>query len=245
MSGWAGCQSVEMIGMRDALRALSDLVVPRACAVCGELDVVVCEPCDLRIRAGGGARRTLALPQVSVVVHSAVVSGPEILRLISLFKDTGRSDLAPYLGGVLRAVSATQEALNERRTHAEGRSAAEIVVTVPQSRRAYRRRGWAPAQVLARAAGYSLVNVLEVQARHVDQTTLSRDARWRNVSHTVRVSPDREDIVRGRTVTIVDDVITTGATMAEVARALTVAGAGRVQGVTLASVVRASQQTHR
>jgi predicted amidophosphoribosyltransferase len=89
------------------------------------------------------------------------------------------------------------------------------------------------------------VKALEVQTRQADQTTLNRDARWRNVSHTVRVSPDRVDIIRGRTVTIVDDVITTGATMAEVARALSVAGARSVQGVTLASVVRASQQTHR
>lgn len=237
MNDGTGCQSGEMMRLRDALRTLADLVVPRDCGVCGELDVVVCETCDLRIRESGGARRTLAFPGDSVAVYSAVVSGPEILRLISLFKDTGRSDLAPYLGGVLHAVSATQEAPRARRNHSEGSSGADLVVTVPQSRRAYRRRGWDPAQTLARAAGYSLVNVLEVQARHVDQTTLSRDARWRNVSHTVRVSPDRADIIRGRNVTIVDDVITTGATMTEVARALRSAGAMRVQGVTLASVV--------
>jgi predicted amidophosphoribosyltransferase len=91
----------------------------------------------------------------------------------------------------------------------------------------------------------SLERVLEVQARHIDQTTLSRDARWRNVSHTVRVYPERAEIVRGRTVTIIDDVVTTGATMAEVARALTAAGARDVRGATVASVVRLSRQTHR
>jgi len=164
-------------------------------------------------------------------VHSALAAGPEILRLITLFKDTGRSDLATYLGGLLR------EAGRQIRT--------DIVVSVPQSRRAYRRRGWDPAQTLARAAGFSLERVLDVQARHIDQTTLNRDARWRNVSHTVRVSPERAQIIRGRTVTIIDDVVTTGATMAEVARALTAAGASKVQGVTLASVVRLSRQTHR
>jgi predicted amidophosphoribosyltransferase len=220
-----------MTNMSQLLAALVDLVVPRVCALCGELDVVVCESCDMRIREPGGVERTLELPEGPVVVHSALAAGPEILRLITLFKDTGRSDLATYLGGLLR------EAGRQIRTG--------IVVSVPQSRRAYRRRGWDPAQTLARAAGFSLERVLDVQARHIDQTTLNRDARWRNVSHTVRVSPERAQIIRGRTVTIIDDVVTTGATMAEVARALTVAGASKVQGVTLASVVRLSRQTHR
>jgi predicted amidophosphoribosyltransferase len=79
----------------------------------------------------------------------------------------------------------------------------------------------------------------------VGPPSATRDARWRNVSHTVRVPPERADIIRGRTVTIIDDVVTTGATMAEVARALTVAGAHRVQGLTLASVERRPRQTHR
>jgi len=189
--------------------------------------------------------RTLALPHGAVVVNSALAAGPEILRLITLFKDTGRSDLATYLGGLLQETWMTHQALTAGSTEPERRTRTGIVVAVPQSRRAYRRRGWDPAQTLARAAGCSLERVLEVQARHVDQTTLRRDDRWRNVSHTVRVSPERVDIIRGRTVTIIDDVVTTGATMAEVARALTVAGAHRVQGLTLASVERRPRQTHR
>lgn len=222
--------------------ALVDLVLPRVCALCGEWDVVVCQPCDLRIRESGGAQRTLALPGGPVVVHSARAAGPDILRIITLFKDSGRSDLAPYLGRVLRSVPALGEPVVDVLTRIEGDGRGSVVVTVPQSRRAYRRRGWNPVLTLARAAGYSPVAVLEVEPRHVDQTTLSRDARWHNVSHTVRVSPARADMVRGCNVTIVDDVITTGATMSEVARALMAAGAHGVQGVTLASVERLSRK---
>ncbi len=232
-----------MTSVRDLWGALVDLVVPRVCSLCGELGEVVCDSCDLRIRELGGVVQTLALPHGDVTVHSALVAGPEILRLITLFKDAGRSDLATYLGGILREARWTQESLTA--VPAEGRNRSDIVVSVPQSRRAYRRRGWDPAQTLARAAGFSLERVLEVRARRVDQTTLSRDARWRNVSHTVRVSPERAEIIRGRTVTVIDDVVTTGATMAEVARALTDAGASRVRGVTLASVERLSPQIHR
>jgi len=231
--------------MRDLLGTLVDLVVPRVCALCGELDVVVCQSCDLRIRESGPVMRTLALPEGVVVVHSALAAGPEILRLITFFKDTGRSDLATYLGGLLREAWVTHQTLAAESSEAERQSRTGIVVVVPQSGRAYRRRGWDPAQNLARAAGCSIERVLEVQARHVDQTTLKRDARWRNVSQTVRVSPERADIIRGRTVTIIDDVVTTGATMAEVARALTAAGAHRVQGLTVASVERRPRQTHR
>ena len=231
--------------MRDLLGTLVDLVVPRVCALCGELDVVVCQSCDLRIRDSGPVMRTLALPEGVVVVHSALAAGPEILRLITLFKDTGRSDLATYLGGLLREAWVTHKTLAAESSEAHRQSRAGIFVAVPQSRRAYRRRGWDPAQTLARAAACPLERVLEVKARHVDQTTLTRDARWRNVSHTVRVPPERADIIRGRTVTIIDDVVTTGATMAEVARALTAAGAHRVQGLTVASVERRPRQTHR
>jgi predicted amidophosphoribosyltransferase len=229
----------------EVLSALVDLVVPRVCALCGELDVVVCDACDAHIREFGGTRRVLVTPGCVVHVHSAVVAGPEILRLVTDFKDRGHSHLAGYLGGVLSSVTLTDDIPGLTRAPDIDISRGDVVVTVPQSRRAYRRRGWHPARRLARAAGYRPQEILEVHARHIDQTTLTRDRRWQNVLHTVRVLPDRAHLIQGRRVTIIDDVITTGATMAEVARALMVAGAGSVHGVTLASVERRSRQTHR
>jgi len=239
-----GLQTVGVVSSRAVFSALVDLVVPRVCALCGELDVVVCDACDAHIREPGGTRRVLATPGGVVHVHSAAVAGPEILRLVTAFKDSGHSHLAGYLGGVLSSVMLTDDTPGHTGAPDIGTSMADVVVTVPQSRRAYRRRGWNPARRLARAAGYRPLEILEVHARHIDQTTLTRDRRWQNVSHTVRVRPDRAHLIRGRRVTIIDDVITTGATMAEVARALMVAGAGSVHGVTLASVERRSRQTH-
>jgi predicted amidophosphoribosyltransferase len=230
---------------REVLSSLVDLVVPRVCALCGELDVRVCAACDALIRESGESRRVLNMPGGFVEVHSAVVAGPEVLRLITAFKDGGHSDLAGYLGGVLRVARRRGELPAGARATAAPRSGDDVVVTVPQSRRAYRRRGWSPVRSLARAAGYRPQEVLEVDSRHIDQTTLTRDLRWHNVSQTVRVLPDRAHTIRGRHVTVIDDVITTGATMAEVARALTVAGAISVQGVTIASVERRTRQTHR
>jgi predicted amidophosphoribosyltransferase len=225
----------EVTGIRTVLSALADLVVPAVCLVCGELDVPLCGSCERRILFSGSVRRTVAVSGYPLVIgHTAVVAGPELLRLITAFKDSGRSDLAPLLGRLMSA-----------RLPPPGLVAAEVVVAVPQSRRAYIRRGWDPVATLARAAGYSVTHVLEVQARHVDQTTLSRQARWQNVSQTMRVTPGALDVIRGRRVTIVDDVMTTGATVSEAARALWAAGARDVTAVALASVERAQQQTLR
>ena len=225
----------EVSGISTVLRALADLVVPVVCLVCGELDVPLCGSCERRLLSSGGTRRTIAVPgNPHVIVHAAVVAGPEILRLITAFKDSGRSELAALLGRMMNA-----------HPPPDGFTASGIVVAVPQSRRAYSRRGWQPVRALARAAGYSVTQALEVQARHVDQTTLSREARWQNVSQTMRVNPGALDVIRGRRVTIVDDVITTGATVSEAARALWAAGAREVNAVALASVERAAHQTLR
>lgn len=68
------------------------------------------------------------------------------------------------------------------------------------------------------------------------QTRLNRDERRLNVRNAFRVvQPHR---VRGKTVVLVDDVITTGATMNECARQLKLQGATRVVGVALASPLR-------
>jgi predicted amidophosphoribosyltransferase len=224
-----------MSGLRALFNSLADLVVPVVCLVCGELDEPLCGPCESRLLSSGSVRRTVAVPGHSpVAVHAAVVAGPELLRIVTAFKDAGRSDLTPLLGRLMRTHLPPAEL-----------ATTDVVVAVPQSRRAYMRRGWDPIRTLARATGYPLTQVLEVQARHVDQTTLTREARWHNVSQTMRVTPTARGIVRGRSVIIVDDVITTGATFSEAARALCAVGARDVRGVALASVERAPRQTHR
>ncbi|MGC7880096.1 ComF family protein, partial [Desulforudis sp. 1190] len=66
------------------------------------------------------------------------------------------------------------------------------------------------------------------------QTGLSRAQRRRNMAGAFAVASGSESFVRGRTVVVVDDVFTTGSTMASAARALKRAGAGRVLGLTFA-----------
>ncbi len=63
-------------------------------------------------------------------------------------------------------------------------------------------------------------------------------ARWRNVRGAFRVKPGRAAALKGQTVLLIDDVLTTGATADSCARVLKRAGAVRVFVLTLARVVR-------
>lgn len=80
--------------------------------------------------------------------------------------------------------------------------------------------------------------LLERVRRRRSQGGLSASARRRNVAGVFRLPKRHHALVRGRTVVLVDDVFTTGATANACARALKAGGAARVCVITLARVMR-------
>lgn len=93
------------------------------------------------------------------------------------------------------------------------------------------------AQAAGRQAGVAVVPDLLVRRRRTrSQGGLDRTGRRRNVAGAFALR--REDSVRGKRVVLVDDVLTTGATVGECARVLLRAGAARVDVLTLARAVR-------
>ena len=70
------------------------------------------------------------------------------------------------------------------------------------------------------------------------QKNLSPDARRRNVAGAFEVRAGKAALISGAHVILVDDVLTTGATLSACARALKKAGARRVDALVLARVVR-------
>ena len=113
----------------------------------------------------------------------------------------------------------------------------ELLIPVPLHADRLRRRGYNQAHELAREIGRRLSIPLSPEAaRRVrgtgEQTRLDAAARRRNVRGAFEVSP----LVRGRHIALLDDVITTGATVAELAAAARRAGAARIEAWAAARV---------
>ncbi len=117
--------------------------------------------------------------------------------------------------------------------------APELIVPVPLHPRRLKERGFNQALLLARVffpdQRHRIVPALLQRKRYtLSQTTLSGPARRKNVRSAFRVTAPWQLV--GKTVLLVDDVYTTGATVDECARVLVRAGARKVEVLTLARV---------
>jgi ComF family protein len=114
----------------------------------------------------------------------------------------------------------------------------ELLIPVPLSAARLRRRGYNQSVELGRAlAGLLALRLAPGAARRArdtrEQTQLDAAQRRRNVRGAFAVDAAA---VRGRHVALLDDVVTTGATMAELARAARAAGATRIEAWSAARV---------
>jgi len=119
-----------------------------------------------------------------------------------------------------------------------------MVVPIALHRSRQRERGFNQAELLARGLCAQLAKSRDGQSSRVEtgcvervratvpQTGLSFEQRWENMRDVFAVT--RPERVRGREIVLVDDVMTTGATLSACAGALKRAGALRVMGLTLA-----------
>jgi ComF family protein len=152
-------------------------------------------------------------------------------RLILRFKHADRTESARLFAGWLGLAGA--ELLEE----------ADILVPVPLHWRRLLARRYNQAallsQGLARRSGLPCVpDLLQRRRATASQGRKSRSQRQRNVAGAFRVNPKRASAIQGRRVLLIDDVFTTGATLEACTRTLLRAGAGGVDVLVLARVVR-------
>jgi ComF family protein len=205
-------------------RAVSFIAAPY-CAVCGlpfahdEGPGAVCAGCAARPPRFDRAR-------------AGTVYDDGARPLILGFKLGDRTETATALGRWL--MRAGEELLAD----------ADLIVPVPLHRwRLWQRRFNQSAMlalILGRESGIEAAVDLLVRRRLTrTQRGLSRGERRRNVAGAFAVRPGQAERVSGARIVLVDDVLTTGATVEEACRVLRRAGAARVDVLTLARVVRA------
>ncbi len=113
-----------------------------------------------------------------------------------------------------------------------------VIVPIPLHKTKLRSRGYNHAALLAGGVGKRLglpVHDILVRTRKTDsQFSLDRDARDSNVKNAFVVMQGREHSVAGKTVFLLDDLVTTGSTLREAAKVMKKAGVVEVYGLTLA-----------
>jgi ComF family protein len=213
---------------------------PGLCAVCHDWGRGrVCADCRSRFAAivPRCGRCALSVPDGQALCGACLAAPPPFAatfarvdyafpwdRLIPAFKFHGALELAPELAAMLA----------EARGRPPSGADAPVVVPVPLAPSRLRERGYNQAWELARRAARRLDLVAEAELllrlrETPHQLDLPPDARAGNVRDAFAVEPSRRGEVRGRAFAIVDDVMTTGSTAAEIASVLQRAGATRVE----------------
>lgn len=176
-------------------------------------------------------------------VFSATVHTPVMKKLLAAYK------YPPYVKDLEKVlVDFLYEALIQQELFIKLLEKEIILVPIPLSIKKYRTRGYNQAEELARLLGNRLSNFAKVsldkQVRVVNalqrvketktQVNLTKEERQENVKHAFALAPTVTKAIRGKIFVLVDDVLTTGATMNECAEVLYKAGVKEVWGITLA-----------
>ncbi len=216
--------------------------LPSQCALCRAWPArAVCDACVARFGEPRPRCATCAigvppgLPQCGACVaepppldacHAAVTYAWPWAGCIASFKFGAAPGWAGTFATLLRSTPWVEPALDR----------CDLVLPMPLSRQRLRERGFNQALEIARrlASGRTDATLLLRVRDTRPQTSLDRADRQANVQGAFAVDPLRADVLRGCDVVLVDDVMTSGASLFAAARILRQAGAARVTALAVA-----------
>jgi predicted amidophosphoribosyltransferase len=191
--------------------SLLDFIFPSKCAVCDALGPNICEDCrQVLTPFPHGFQRG------PVFGRAATYHSPGVSELLVSFKERGQSALVSDLGELIAPLVTDLAAFSE----------SVYLVPAPSRSENFARRGFTPSVVLARAisnraSNARVLNALVLAKNVRDQVGLSSLQRHANLAGSMSLNQK----VAGKSCFVVDDICTTGATLIEAWRALSVAGA--------------------
>jgi ComF family protein len=233
--------------MFNPVGALLDLLFPPTCSICNELldahHSVVCPPCEQSFetveqpychRCGQPIDKTCPdcrkRPSPLLKIRSAFVFGGRIQEALSKFKYKGRWELATYLADQMLQF-----------TPSDFHWDVDLLIPVPLHRRKLWQRGYNQSALLAKSLSRktnvpcSPAGLVRIRATPSQSTRSNRLERLVNLKGAFKLGKPKG--VAQKNVCLVDDVITTGATLTACAEALLKSGVRTVQAVTVARTV--------
>lgn len=200
---------------------LNELISPKFCIACNASGVDVCDQC-LKTWRPVSLDRVVGVPSVAVAARA-----PQLIQAISVWKDHGVRSHSSIFARLLSQTVRTQNWFTDN----------FAVVAIPDKSTSLRRRGYSPMSDIqrefCRTAGltHRAADVELRWARKVrDQRDLNSEQRFHNMKGAIEVRIDSKSPIL-----VLDDVVTSGATMRAAVDALLAAGATRVVAAAIIS----------
>lgn len=208
--------------LTNALGFALDLIYPHRCALCGRVEVSLCLDCHQRLAVLPILPITAELSPLAGLAATMTHSG--LLRecVHALKYEQGTALAEPLADRLAQRLTALGWPI-------------DLIVPVPLSAERFAERGFNQSQLLANGLSHKIVIPCMEAALTRTRTTrsqvgLNAAQRQANVAAAFLGDPAR---LASKTVLVIDDVLTTGATLAACAQAALDAGAATVYGLTL------------
>lgn len=221
------------------LDTLLHLIAPHDCIVCGREGYVICDYCSDQIAGSIPSRCFLCLRATSFsstcdacrtrssirCLWACGVYAGELKNALHQYKFEGKRAAA---NDFVKMMSAALPYLPPK----------TIVVHVPTATSRVRIRGFDQAKLLARSLAVDKGLLYADVLRRTGQTRQLGLGRQDRIASTKNIYEVKNaDLVRGASIVLVDDIVTTGATLSEAARVLRKAGAAHIDAVVVAQTM--------